>query len=64
MIKQGDWIETPRFLKVKIAEVFEDNSKAWDEGYTEPTHYRGEEYHIRGKNIGENRMVFAAIRRM
>lgn len=62
-MKKGDYISTPRFLKVKIHDIFYDNNEAWAKGYTEPTHYRDEEYHIRGKNIGQNRMLFAAIKR-
>jgi len=62
-MKKGEYVETPRFLKVKIEKVFRSNERALKEGYTEPTHYRDSEYHIRGKNIGENRMVFAAIKR-
>ena len=62
-MKIGEWIDTPRFCKVKIEEVYEDNSKALENGFTEPTHYRDEEYHVRGKNIGINRMIFAAIKR-
>ena len=63
MIKTGDYIETPRFLKVRIAEVYTDNDKALNDGYVEPTHYRDEEYVIRGKHTGKNMMIFAAIKR-
>ena len=62
-MKIGEWIDTPRFCKVRIEEVFEDNGKAWKQGYTEPTHYKNENWHIRGKSIGTNRMIFAAVRR-
>jgi hypothetical protein len=62
-MKTGDYVETPRFLKVKIVEVYTDNTKAMEDGFTEPTHYRDEEYHIRGKHTGPNTMIFAAIRR-
>ena len=62
-MKIGDYVETPKFLNVKIEEMFQDNKTAWDEGYTEPTHYRDEEWHVRGKRIGINRMMFAAIKR-
>jgi hypothetical protein len=62
-MKKGDLIETPRFLKVKIEKVLRSNERALKEGYTEPTHYRDNDYYIRGKNIGENRMIFAAIKR-
>lgn len=62
-MKKGDWVETPRFLKVKIEKVFRSNERACKEGYTEPTHYRDNDYYIRGKHIGPNRMIFAAIKR-
>ena len=62
-MKKGDYIETPRFLKVKIQKVFRSNQRALDEGYVEPTHYRDSDYHIRGKHIGTNMMQFAAIKR-
>jgi hypothetical protein len=62
-MKKGEWIETPRFCKVKIKKVFRSNERANKEGYTEPTHYRNNEYYIRGKSIGNNRMIFAAIKR-
>jgi hypothetical protein len=62
-IAKGDYVQTPRFLKVKINEVFEDNNNAIGEGFLEPTGFRDEEYHVRGKYLGENRMIFAAIKR-
>jgi Ni/Co efflux regulator RcnB len=62
-MKKGDWVETPRFCKVKIQKVYRSNERAWNDGYTEPTHYRDSEYHIRGKHTGPNRMIFAAIKR-
>jgi len=62
-VKKGEYIKTPRFLTVKIEKVFRSNERAYKEGYTEPTHYVNSEYHIRGKHIGENRMVFAGIKR-
>lgn len=62
-MNKGEWIDTPRFCKVQIEEVYNNNTQAWNEGYTEPTHYRDNEYHIRGKHIGTNRMIFAAIKR-
>jgi len=61
-MEKGDYIKTPRFLTVKIAEVFEDNKTAREQGYTEPTHYDDEDYEILGKHIGTNRMIFAAIK--
>lgn len=59
----GDKISTPRFGTVKISTMFTSNEEATEVGYTEPTHYRDEAYHIRGKQIESNRMVFAAIKR-
>lgn len=63
MICVGDYVETPRFCKVRIAAVYTDNNEALENGYTEPTDYRNEEYHIRGKHTGINTMIFAAIKR-
>lgn len=62
-MEKGQWIDTPRFLKVQIEEVFLDNNEAWEAGYTEPTHYRDSEWHVRGKSTGKYTMAFAAIKR-
>ncbi|CVK21560.1 hypothetical protein [Sporomusa sphaeroides] len=63
-MKKGDTVYTPRFCTVVITEVYEDPCKAFQEGYKEPTHYaKDPEYEILGKNIGDNRMAFAAIRK-
>ena len=64
-MKIGDYIETPRFLNVKITAIYNenDNEKAYNDGYSEPTHYRKNDYYIRGKHTGLNTMVFAAIKR-
>ena len=59
-IKSGDVVKTPRFLKVKIHKVFKSENNARKQGYTVTTHYDNSEYGILGKNIGENRMQFAA----
>ena len=61
-MKQGDCIRTPRFLTVRIAEVFDSKKSAMAAGYTEPTHYEGD-YEIFGKHTGENRMQFAAVQK-
>lgn len=61
-MKVGDYIETPRFLRVCIVEIFESIGEAWKAGYTEPTHFRGD-LEVFGKVIGENRMIFAAVKR-
>ena len=42
-MKKGDYIKTPRFLTVRIEEVFEDMQLAREQGYTEPTHYDDDE---------------------
>jgi len=60
-MKKGDYVRTPRFLTVKIAEVYEEKKDATRDGYTEPTHYQDEQYDILGKSIDINRMVFAAV---
>ncbi|MFA5401265.1 MAG: hypothetical protein WC359_12530 [Dehalococcoidia bacterium] len=62
-IKLGDRVKTPRFLTVRIAAMFESVDLAESCGFTEGTDFRDEDYHIRGKHIGENRMVFAAAKR-
>lgn len=62
-MKKGDYIMTPRFCTVQISEVYTNNYDARKDGYTEPTHYMNEEWDVRGKSIGINRMQFAAIRK-
>ena len=62
-MKKGELIDTPRFCKVRIEKVFRSNERACKEGYTEPTHYRDNDYYIRGKCLGNNRMKFVAIKR-
>lgn len=62
-MKKGDYVRTPRFLTVKIEEVYEKREVAILHGYTEPTHYQDEQYDILGKSIGLNHMVFAAVKR-
>jgi hypothetical protein len=62
-MKLGDRVATPRFLRVRIAAMFESIELAENCGFTESTDFRDETYHIRGKSVGENKMVFAAINR-
>lgn len=63
-MKPGDYVRTPRFLNVRIEEVFDNMEEARDAGYTETTHYRDDpNYGILGKSIGLNRMKFAAFRK-
>jgi len=61
-MKKGDWVDTPRFLKVKIQKVFRSEGNARKNGYTEPTHYNNWEYAVLGKHTGINMMVFAAAK--
>lgn len=62
-MKIGDWIDTPRFCKVKIKDIFDDIDKCYQAGYIEPTYYKGYDYEILGKIIGLNRMTFAAVQK-
>ncbi len=59
----GDWIDTPRFCKVRIDAIFADAAEAAQAGYTEPTHFRDSEWIIKGKSIDRYTMRFAAISR-
>jgi len=61
-MKKGDYIKTPRFLTVKIEDVFEDTKIAREQGYKEPTHFEDEHHEVLGKVIGVNRMIFAAVK--
>lgn len=62
-MKKGDLVNTPRFLKVRICEVYQDMSRAFDEGFREPTHYNDPGYAILGKHTGTNQMIFAAVKK-
>ena len=62
-MKIGDWIDTPRFCKVKIREIFDTETTAKEFGFYEPTHYKNPEFDILGKHTGTNTMIFAAIRK-
>lgn len=62
IMRKGNWINTPRFLQVKIQEVYPTWDDLYAAGYKEPTHYEGD-YVIQGKHIGPDRMQFAAARR-
>jgi len=57
----GQQVSVPRFGLVTIKEMFSDERKAEENGYTEPTYYSDPYYDVRGKSIGINRMEFAAI---
>jgi hypothetical protein len=60
-MEAGDYVNTPRFLQVRIQEIFATVKEMYTAGYYEPTHYKGA-YQIQGKHIGENRMIFAATK--
>lgn len=60
----GDYVYTPRFLRVKIEEVFDNCEEASKQGYTEPTHYKGEDFDILGKGLDCYHMQFAAVKKM
>ncbi|MCD8090181.1 MAG: hypothetical protein LUD81_06085 [Clostridiales bacterium] len=61
-MKKGDWVDTPRFCKVKIEKVFRNKENALKAGYTEPTHYKGLEYGILGKSLDMYHMKFAGYK--
>ncbi len=62
-MKIGDYVNTPRFCRVKIKAMFADEQEARDCGYNEPTYYRGEDYTVLGKSLDMYSMVFAAVPR-
>lgn len=62
-MKKGDWVDTPRFCKVQIEKVFRSAETARKHGFTEPTHYKGDEYGILGKPLDMYIMIFAAYKR-
>ncbi len=62
-MKKGDYIYTPRFCNVEIKKVFMSEENARKDGFVEPTYYKNSEYGVLGKNIGINRMVFAAFKK-
>lgn len=59
----NDYVMTPRFCTVRIAQVFETKIDAVEAGFEEATHYQNSEYGILGKSIGNNRMIFAAYKK-
>lgn len=61
-IKVGDSVRTPRFLNVKIEQVFTSERAMRESGFTETTHFDDPDcpYRVNGKSIGLNHMVFAA----
>ena len=62
-IQIGDMVRTPRFLTVKIRAMFESVELAEICGFTEGSDFRDEDYHVRGRHIEDNRMIFAAVKR-
>lgn len=62
-IKLGDCIETPEYDMVKIRATFDRIATAELCGFSVGTGYRDSEWHIRGKYVGENQMIFAAVKR-
>ncbi len=64
MIKKGDYIKTPRFCTVRIAEIFNSRGEAERAGWTEPTHYQDPagEYGILGRSYKLNHMDFVAYK--
>ena len=61
-MKVGDRIYTPRFCTVRIKEVFETEEEARENGYKEPTYYKGD-YEILGKSLDMYHMLFAAVKK-
>lgn len=62
-MKKGNYIYTPRFLRVRIEKVFRCEENARKAGYNEPTHYNDPAYGILGKSVGINQMIFAAYKK-
>lgn len=60
----GSYVRTPRFLEVRIKDIFESSEEASKNGFTEPTQYEDEQYDILGKSIGLNRMIFVGVKKM
>ncbi len=64
MIKKGEYVTTPRFLRVRIEDVFATRNEAENCGYTEQTYYENDEYGVLGKSIGLSDMLFAAYSKL
>ena len=62
-LKKGFYVHTPRFCTVEIREVFDSKDKAYEAGFTESTNYENIGYDVFGKDLGCNRMHFAAIKK-
>ncbi|UQZ88302.1 hypothetical protein C4J81_03405 [Deltaproteobacteria bacterium Smac51] len=62
-MKKGDFVNTPRFCKVKIQKVFRSQQNALKAGYNVPTWYEDYlGYQVYGKHTGPNLMIFAAVK--
>ena len=62
-IQQIKFADTPRFLRVRLQAVYPSVTELRQAGYTETTHYRGNEYYtVWGKHTGTNQMEFAACK--
>lgn len=61
-LKIGDYVSTPRFLNVRISAI-KSREEAREQGFTEPTDYKCDDYDVFGKMIGVNRMEFAAVKK-
>lgn len=59
----GSYVRTPRFLEVRISDVFKSPEEARKNGFIEPTHYEDKQYDVLGKSIGLNRMIFAGVKK-
>lgn len=63
-MKKGDYVNTPRFLKVKIEEVYNSEAEARNAGFTETTHYWNDpEYGVYGKVLDRFHMEFAGFKK-
>lgn len=62
-MRKGDIVYSPRFCHLEIQKVFRNDANARKAGFSEPTDYEDCDYGILGKNIGMNRMIFAAYRK-
>lgn len=60
-MKKGDWVNTPRFCKVKIENIYKNKQTAYANGFTEPTYYDGVDHDVFGKSLDMYHMIFAAV---
>ncbi len=62
-IKAGDSIETSKFLRLYINEIFENEKEMRKAGYTEMIYYINDKWKAGGKQLDEYNMEFAACRK-